>query len=84
MLSPSRVTSLRTKVIVTSACRIWLVLSLPIRTIRVGLPLKGLITATRLNRTRAVGRETRAKSIPVVSATNKSPQIASAVISVLA
>jgi hypothetical protein len=42
--------------------------SLPARSISVGTPLKGVITATSENMMREVGREKRANSRPVTAA----------------
>ena len=54
------------------------------RTISVGTPSQSVMTATLLNSTRAVGRETRANMTPVVRATSMMPTRVSTVITALA
>jgi hypothetical protein len=83
MTWPSTVVTWTNRLIAASASRIWLPRWLAARNIRAGTPLKGVITATRLKITRAVGRDTRAKIRPVAMATMPRPVKASAVITML-
>ena len=69
---------------VTSASRIWFIRTLPARNMKLGWPLRSVITALRLNSTRAVGREMRAKISPVPTAVSARLEKASTVTSVWA
>jgi len=60
------VTSWRSRVARTEACKIELCRRFAARTVRVGMPLMGWTVAVRLKRTRAVGRENRANIKPVI------------------
>jgi len=81
---PSLVTSVRKTTRWTRASTIRLLRSLASLNIRCGTPLYGQITATLLNKTRAVGRENFEKTRPVTTAKKPNPVIASAVTSILA
>lgn len=83
MVWPSTVVTWPNRFTAASASRIWLPRWLAARNIRAGTPSKGVITATRLNSTRAVGRDTREKIRPVAMATMPRPVKASRVITTL-
>jgi hypothetical protein len=67
-LVPSFVISVRIRLTRIVASRIWFPRSLPTRSINVGTPFIGLMTACCENATRAVDRENLANTRPVASA----------------
>ena len=77
--SPSAVVSLRTRVSLRRASTIWFPRAFAMRNMSEGVPSQAVTTATRLKSTRAVGREKRAKTRPVVTASPIIPSSASIV-----